>query len=73
MQGYDIRLNAGLDYYFNKTFSIGGDGDGGVLGLTRPGVDLNQATGSVCGDLLQARWVQRRSRHHGVRRRWVHL
>ena len=53
MQGYDIRLNAGFDYYFNKSFSIGGIATAELLGLTRPGVDLNQATGSVSQDVYK--------------------
>jgi hypothetical protein len=53
VQGYDIRLNAGVDYYFNKTFSIGGVATAELLGLTRPGVDLNEATGSVSEDVYK--------------------
>jgi hypothetical protein len=53
VQGYDLRLNAGLDYYFNKTFSIGGAATAEVLGMTRPGVDLNRATGSVSEDVYK--------------------
>jgi hypothetical protein len=53
VQGYDIRVNAGLDYYFNKAFSIGGIATGELLGMTRPGVDLNQATGSVSEDVYK--------------------
>jgi hypothetical protein len=53
VQGYDVRLFAGFDYYFNKTFSIGGSATAEVLGLTRPGVDLNQGTGSVSEDVYK--------------------
>ncbi len=53
VQGYDMRLFAGLDYYFNKTFSIGGSSTAELLGLTRPGVDLNRATGSVSEDVYK--------------------
>jgi hypothetical protein len=53
VQGYNIRLNAGLDYYFDKMFSIGGVATGELLGMTRPGVDLNQATGSVSEDVYK--------------------
>ena len=53
VQGYDIRLTAGVDYYFNKSFSIGGLASAEVLGMTRPGVDLNQATGSVSQDVYK--------------------
>ena len=53
VQGYDIRLNAGLDYYLTKAFSIGGMASGEVLGMTRPGVDLNRATGSVSEDIYK--------------------
>jgi hypothetical protein len=53
VQGYDIRLNLGLDYYFSKTFSVGGIASAEVLGMTRPGVDLNQATGSVSQDIYK--------------------
>ena len=52
-QGYDIRLNAGMDYYFSKTFSLGGVATAEVLGMTRPGVNLNQATGSVSEDVYK--------------------
>ena len=53
VQGYDIRLSLGLDYYFTKAFSIGGAASAEVLGMTRPGVDLNQATGSVSQDVYK--------------------
>jgi hypothetical protein len=53
VQGYDIRLTAGLDYYFNKNFSVGGLMSAEVLGMTRPGVDLNQSTGSVSQDVAK--------------------
>ncbi len=53
VQGYDLRLNFGLDYYFNKSFSIGGAATAEMLGMTRPGVDLNQATGSVSQDVYK--------------------
>ena len=53
VQGYDMRLFAGLDYYLNKTFSIGGSATAELLGMTRPGVDLNQATGSVSEDVYK--------------------
>jgi hypothetical protein len=53
VRGYDARLGAGADYYFNKMFSVGGAVTGEILGLTRPGVDLNQSMGSVSEDLLQ--------------------
>ena len=51
--GYDIRLGAGFDYYFGHHFSIGASASGEVLGLARPGVDLNESTGSLSDDLLQ--------------------
>ena len=53
VQGYNIRLNAGLDYYLSKAFSIGGMASAEVLGMTRPGVDLNRATGSVSEDVYK--------------------
>jgi hypothetical protein len=53
VQGYDVRLNVGLDYYFNKTFSVGGAATAELLGMTRPGVDLNRATGSVSEDVYK--------------------
>jgi len=53
VQGYNVRLNAGLDYYFSKAFSIGGMASAEVLGMTRPGVDLNRATGSVAEDVYK--------------------
>jgi hypothetical protein len=53
VQGYNIRLYGGVDYYFSKTFSIGGSATAEVLGLTRPGVDLNQSTGSVSEDVYK--------------------
>ncbi len=53
VQGYNIRVGFGLDYYFNKMFSLGGGVSGDVLGMTRPGVDLNQATGSVSEDIYK--------------------
>jgi hypothetical protein len=53
VRGYDGRLGLGVDYYFNKMFSVGGSATGEILGLTRPGVDLNQSMGSVSKDLLQ--------------------
>jgi hypothetical protein len=47
IQGYDVRGGFGLDYYVTPVFSIGVNLTGEVLGLTRPGVDLNAAaTGS---------------------------
>lgn len=52
VRGYDARLAAGLDYYFNKTLSIGATASGEILGLTRPGVNLNKSTGSVAQDVL---------------------
>ena len=53
VQGYDIRFNVGVDYYFSKAFSIGGLATAELLGLTRPGVDLNQASGSVSEDIYK--------------------
>jgi hypothetical protein len=53
VQGYDIRLSFGIDYYFSKAFSIGGAATAEVLGMTRPGVDLNQSTGSVSKDVYK--------------------
>jgi hypothetical protein len=53
VQGYNIRLNAGLDYYFDKMFSIGAVASGELLGMTRAGVDLNQSTGSVSEDVYK--------------------
>jgi hypothetical protein len=53
VQGYDIRVGAGLDYYFNKTFSIGGAATAELLGMTRAGVDLNRATGSLSEDVYK--------------------
>jgi|GEM_PF-1930033 len=53
VQGYNIRVGFGVDYYFNKMFSLGGSASGEVLGMTRPGVDLNQATGSVSEDVYK--------------------
>jgi hypothetical protein len=51
--GYDIRIGAGFDYYFGRYFSLGASASGEVLGLTRPGANLNQSTGSISDDLLQ--------------------
>lgn len=51
--GYDIRIGAGFDYYFGRHFSIGAFATGEVLGLARPGVNLNESTGSLEDDLLQ--------------------
>jgi hypothetical protein len=53
VQGYDIRLTAGVDYYFNKTFSIGGAATADLLGMTRAGVDLNQRTGSLSEEVYK--------------------
>jgi len=53
VQGYDIRLGAGLEYYFNNTFSIGGAATAELLGMTRAGVDLNRATGSLSEDVYK--------------------
>ncbi|HMJ51717.1 MAG TPA: hypothetical protein VK540_06555 [Polyangiaceae bacterium] len=53
IQGYNIRLGFGADYYLNKAFSIGGSATADLLGLTRPGVDLNQGTGSVSEDIYK--------------------
>jgi len=53
IQGYDVRLGFGADYYFDKNFSIGGAATAELLGLTRPGVDLNQGTGSVSEDVYK--------------------
>ena len=53
VQGYDVRLGFGADYYFNKAFSVGASATAEVLGLTRPGVDLNQGTGSVSEDVYK--------------------
>ncbi len=53
VQGYNIRLGFGVDYYFSKMFSLGGSASGEVLGLTRPGVDLNQATGNINEDVYK--------------------
>jgi hypothetical protein len=53
IQGYDIQLGFGADYYFNKAFSVGGKATAELLGLTRPGVDLNQGTGSVSDDVYK--------------------
>ncbi len=47
IQGYDVRGGFGLDYYVTPVFSVGANLTGEVLGLTRPGVDLDAAaTGS---------------------------
>jgi hypothetical protein len=51
--GYDIRIGAGFDYYFGRHFSLGASASGEVLGLARPGVNLNDSTGSLRDDLLQ--------------------
>lgn len=51
--GYDIRIGAGFDYYFGRHFSLGVSASGEVLGLARPGVNLNESTGSIRDDLLQ--------------------
>lgn len=53
IQGYNIRMGFGADYYFNKAFSIGGAASAELLGLTRPGVDLNEGTGSVSEDIYK--------------------
>jgi hypothetical protein len=53
VSGYDGRLGAGLDYYFADHFSIGGAATAEILGLARPGVNLNRSTGSVNDDLLK--------------------
>jgi len=53
VQGYNVRLNAGFDYYFSKAVSIGAIASAEVLGMTRPGVDLNRATGSVAEDVYK--------------------
>ena len=53
VQGYDIRLGMGVDYYFDRMFSLGGGITGDVLGMTRPGVDLNEQTGSVDADVYK--------------------
>ncbi len=50
--GYDLRIGGGADYYVTNSFSVGGIVTGEVLGLARPGVDLNQSTGSVVKDVL---------------------
>jgi hypothetical protein len=39
--------------FTQKMFSIGGLASGELLGMTRPGVDLNQATGSVSEDVYK--------------------
>lgn len=53
VSGYDVRLGLGLDYYFDKHWSLGFAGSGEVLGLTRPGVNLNESSGSLQEDLLK--------------------
>lgn len=53
IQGYDIQLGFGADYYFNKAFSVGGTATAELFGLTRPGVDLNQGTGSISDDVYK--------------------
>ena len=52
-QGYNVRLGLGADYYFNHVVSLGAGLSGELIGLTRPGVDLNRATGSVNEDVYQ--------------------
>jgi hypothetical protein len=49
--GYDIRGGGGLDYYITPVFSVGAAVTFEVLGLTRPGVNLQslQATGNSQG------------------------
>jgi hypothetical protein len=53
VQGYDIRLGFGGDYYFDKMFSVGASATGDLLGMTRPGVDLNQPTGNISDDVYK--------------------
>jgi hypothetical protein len=53
VSGYDVRLGLGLDYYFSKNWSLGAAASGEVLGLTRPGVNLNESSGSVSDDVLK--------------------
>ncbi len=53
ISGYDVRLGLGLDYYFSKNWSLGFAGSGEILGLTRPGVNLNEASGSLQEDILK--------------------
>src|SRR5882672_7213115 len=47
--GYDIRAGGGLDYYLTPVFSVGAAIAFEVVGLTRPGVNLQnlQGTGST--------------------------
>jgi len=52
-QGYNVRLGLGADYYFTHMFSLGAGLSGELIGLTRPGVDLNRSTGSVNQDVYQ--------------------
>lgn len=53
ISGYDVRLGLGLDYYLSKNWSLGVAGSAEVLGLTRPGVNLNEASGSLQEDILK--------------------
>jgi len=47
--GYDVRAGGGLDYYVTPIFSVGASVSFEVLGLTRPGVTLNDASNVVNG------------------------
>jgi hypothetical protein len=47
--GYDVRAGGGLDYYVTPIFSVGASVSFEILGLTRPGVTLNDASNVVNG------------------------
>jgi hypothetical protein len=45
--GYDLRFGVGGDYFVSPHFSVGASLSGEVVGMQRPGVDLNSQDGLV--------------------------
>jgi hypothetical protein len=52
VEGYNLRLAMGADYFVARNLSVGASISGEILGLHRPGVDLNSQDG-VLNDLYK--------------------
>jgi len=47
VEGYDVRLVIGGDYFLSPNLSLGASLSGEVVGMHRPGVDLNSQDGLI--------------------------
>jgi hypothetical protein len=59
--GYDVRAGGGLDYYVTPIFSVGAAVTFEMMGLTRPGVTLNEGANVANGGTVAQAEVYRAS------------